>query len=283
MRRILYIPILFVVISSNLGFLHPSAKAPEQSPLPVLATHESTPQPNSQPIAPNPETKNEAPKVTPLPPVKDGESPIALSANGSGTIEMDIVAPKFIGYKKNSTFGVHLETKDGQSELKLEVKKSPHAHTPAIRLDGDLYTLLQFHFHAPSEHQLNGKKYELEAHFVHANKAKELAVIGLMFAIGNHNEAIQEVIDQVKNKDNPQKIMVLESLVPLNDTRVFRYYGSLTTPPYTKNVKWQVMKTTAEVSKKQLREMRKLSMLNGARDIQPLRKRVVVLDSTQNN
>lgn len=266
MGRIVYIPILFLTILINLAFLHRVAKSPEQTITRKAAT---------------PEFKRDT--AIPLLDVKDGESPIALNTNKSGTIEMDIVDPKFIGYLKKSIFGVHLETKESHTELKLEVKKSPHAHAPAICLDNDIYTLLQLHFHAPAEHQLNGKKYALEAHFVHANKDQELAVIGIMFSIGKHNDTMQAVIDQVNNKEVTQKILMLGSLVPLDDTRVFRYHGSLTTPPYTKNVKWLVMQKTLEISKKQLGLMRKLSMLNGARDIQPLRKRVVVLDSTHSN
>lgn len=30
-----------------------------------------------------------------------------------------------------------------------------------------LFTPLQFHFHAPSEHSVNGRLYDLEVHFVH--------------------------------------------------------------------------------------------------------------------
>lgn len=31
--------------------------------------------------------------------------------------------------------------------------------------------LLQFHFHAPSEHAMDGKRYAMEVHLVHRNKA----------------------------------------------------------------------------------------------------------------
>jgi carbonic anhydrase len=41
---------------------------------------------------------------------------------------------------------------------------------------------LQFHIHAPSEHTINGKNYDLEVHIVHANSDKSmLSVIGIMF------------------------------------------------------------------------------------------------------
>lgn len=31
--------------------------------------------------------------------------------------------------------------------------------------------LLQFHFHAPSEHAMDGRRYAMEAHLVHKNKS----------------------------------------------------------------------------------------------------------------
>lgn len=31
--------------------------------------------------------------------------------------------------------------------------------------------LLQFHFHAPSEHAMDGKRYAMEVHLVHKNKS----------------------------------------------------------------------------------------------------------------
>ncbi|MEI7926721.1 MAG: carbonic anhydrase family protein, partial [Chloroflexota bacterium] len=41
------------------------------------------------------------------------------------------------------------------------------ANGGAIEVDGVPYTLVQFHFHAPSEHTVNGKRFAMETHFVH--------------------------------------------------------------------------------------------------------------------
>lgn len=47
----------------------------------------------------------------------------------------------------------------------------------------DTFVPLQFHFHAPSEHTVDGKSYDLEVHFVHKYKdTGDLgAVIGVFF------------------------------------------------------------------------------------------------------
>lgn len=44
---------------------------------------------------------------------------------------------------------------------------------------------LQFHWHAPSEHTVNGKQFDLELHIVHVNNqiSGELAVTGLFFNV----------------------------------------------------------------------------------------------------
>ena len=48
-------------------------------------------------------------------------------------------------------------------------------------IDGKLRQLVQFHFHAPSEHSLNGKRFSMEAHLVHKEPLSgEFAVLGVM-------------------------------------------------------------------------------------------------------
>ena len=51
----------------------------------------------------------------------------------------------------------------------------------SLRLDGDRYELEQYHFHAPSEHAINGRLADVEAHFVHHNAQGATAVVGILF------------------------------------------------------------------------------------------------------
>ncbi len=48
-----------------------------------------------------------------------------------------------------------------------------------------LFTAAQLHFHAPSEHTINGRHYDLEMHLVHVDKVTKqpAAVIGLFFDV----------------------------------------------------------------------------------------------------
>lgn len=120
----------------------------------------------------------------------------------------------------------------------------------------------------------------MEGHFVHKNQKGELAVVGVLFKEGKANPALQKLISFARNEhgEGQKKTIPFGKLLPLKDTRTFRYQGSLTTPPYTKNVKWLVFKTPMTVGAKQLAAMRELFMVNKYREPQPLNERFVVLD-----
>ncbi len=54
---------------------------------------------------------------------------------------------------------------------------------------GNFYPL-QFHFHSPSEHTINGRQFDLELHIVHGDKTKTAAsVLGILFEISNSTMA----------------------------------------------------------------------------------------------
>jgi carbonic anhydrase len=55
------------------------------------------------------------------------------------------------------------------------------------------YELVQYHFHAPSEHTVGGKRYPMEMHLVHKSAAGTLAVIGVLIEQGAHNAAFDPV------------------------------------------------------------------------------------------
>ncbi|SCN04453.1 Protein of unknown function [Bacillus wiedmannii] len=57
-----------------------------------------------------------------------------------------------------------------------------------LTLGGNRYTLKQFHFHTPSEHQFEGKYADMELHLVHQNDQGQLAVVGIMIKISSLNQ-----------------------------------------------------------------------------------------------
>lgn len=66
-----------------------------------------------------------------------------------------------------------------------------------ILFEDQNFELRQFHFHKPSEHLIDGKQYEMEAHFVFMNKNKSALpkafVLGIMILDGSRNSEIAKI------------------------------------------------------------------------------------------
>jgi carbonic anhydrase len=62
-----------------------------------------------------------------------------------------------------------------------------------ITVRGSTYRLLQFHFHSPSEEQINFKRYPMVAHLVHKNAEGQLAVVAVLLETGAVNPDRQGV------------------------------------------------------------------------------------------
>lgn len=124
----------------------------------------------------------------------------------------------------------------------------------SITVDDIVFDLKQFHFHTPSENNINGNSYPLEAHFVHASKNGELAVVAVMFEEGEENEALTELWAKMPAKKGDTHSIdakALNALLP-KDRDYYRFNGSLTTPPCTEGVRWLVMKKPLSISKSQI-------------------------------
>lgn len=145
-------------------------------------------------------------------------------------------------------------------------------------VDGRIFHLKQFHFHAPSENLLNGKSYPLEAHFVHADDDGDLAVVAVLFQLGDDNRALAMLWDQlpqVGNSDILAAQVKATDLLP-EDRDYYRFNGSLTTPPCSQGVIWLVMKQALPVSGAQVEKFTTLMGGPNNRPVQPLNARMVL-------
>jgi carbonic anhydrase len=145
-----------------------------------------------------------------------------------------------------------------------------------VHLPGGDYKLVQFHFHTPSEEAINGKHYPLVAHLVHRNDAGELAVVAVLFKQGKENAALKPVFAGLPATGEKHPLdgnFDAAALLPA-DHSYYAYMGSLTTPPCSEGVHWQILKQPVEISKGQLAAFRKLYRMN-ARPVQPLNGREV--------
>ena len=152
----------------------------------------------------------------------------------------------------------------------------------AIVYNGITYNLLQFHFHSPSEHTIEGMPAPLEIHFVHQDpNSGNLAVVGILLTEGEgDNEAYSAVFDHlpahVGEPEAAGEPIALAALLP-GARSFYTYQGSLTTPPCSEIVRWLLLENPVELSARQIAAFRALYDGN-ARPVQELGKRDLLLD-----
>jgi carbonic anhydrase len=149
-----------------------------------------------------------------------------------------------------------------------------------ITVDGSRYTLKQYHFHTPSENHIDGKDFPLEAHFVHADEAGNLAVVAVMFVEGAENEELAQLWSKMPMKKGEHNALSGEAkdindLLPTNRD-YYRFNGSLTTPPCSEGVKWMVMKTPLSISRAQVEKFSHAVHGTNNRPVQPHNARLII-------
>lgn len=153
----------------------------------------------------------------------------------------------------------------------------------AIRYNGIRYELLQFHFHSPSEHTVDGEAAPLEIHFVHQDpNSGALAVVGIMLTEGeDDNESYAAVFDhlpaQIGGPEAAGEPIAMTALLP--EARAFyTYQGSLTTPPCSEIVRWLLLDSPVALSEQQIAAFTDIYDAN-ARPVQPLGARDLLRDN----
>lgn len=157
-----------------------------------------------------------------------------------------------------------------------------YASGSSLRLDGKTFYLAQFHFHAPSEHHIQGRGTALEAHLVHKSDTGELAVLGVLIRRGRENAFLKQFWDRIPAKNCGENCTVRDSALEINVRELlparldfYRYSGSLTTPPCSEGVRWLVLKDVVEASAEQIDRFNQ-AIGPSARPVQPLYARNVL-------
>lgn len=205
------------------------------------------------------------------------DSEFALCEAGVQQSPIDIATP--------STFGVGLD------DLSLEWQPSDitivdNGHSIQANvapgnttvIDGVTYDLLQFHFHKPSEHTVDSEVFPMELHFVHADAAGHLAVVGVLLEQGPANPAY-DVLWSAQPDEGVESAVAsfdLRSLLP-GDLGRYRYSGSLTTPPCSEGVNWNVLAQPGTLSAEQIAAF---AYDGNARPVQGVGSRSVLRDDT---
>ncbi|CAG8981221.1 hypothetical protein HYALB_00013869 [Hymenoscyphus albidus] len=203
---------------------------------------------------------------------------------------MDRVANKACGQGKNQTpidiTGNSTRTQSSSDYVLkyCKIKNVPYLnthHTAQVQVDGvtdstntltfanKTYNLLQFHFHVPSEHRINGEYFPMEVHFVHRSADGALAVVGYAIQVGRTNHpllgAVLGKIKQVAETDAKSTLASLDlSTITTNFAKnnVFRYSGSLTTPPCTEGIEWIVSTEAITIDVPTFNEVKKVLKFN---------------------
>lgn len=147
-----------------------------------------------------------------------------------------------------------------------------------LSVGGNAYALMQYHFHAPSEHTFGGRHYPMEMHMVHKAADGGLAVIGVFIEEGAHNAAFDPVWQNLPAEKGVEThydhvTVSTDDLLP-KVRSTYRYDGSLTTPPCSEGVKWFVMANPIRLSAEQLGAFTKIVNGNN-RPVQPLNGRAI--------
>lgn len=159
---------------------------------------------------------------------------------------------------RNKTIAVHYPT------MKLTVQNSGYDfRVPATREAWITFpgvaraVLVQFHFHVPSEHTMNGQPQTAgEIHFlnVDAITGKRYVIAVLLRPDTAENPALQPIFNQFPLHLCQKKITNIDfaSILPSTITAYYRYVGSLTTPKCDGDVTFFVLPNLMPIGPHQL-------------------------------
>jgi carbonic anhydrase len=158
------------------------------------------------------------------------------------------------------------------------------SRTNTLQVDGGTYQLLEFHFHAPGEHVWPGNvRPALELHLVHADARGNLAVLGVPIVVrpGSSNVGFEQLLQQApaqrgQRRSLPAFFNLAQFVAPALGGATFRYPGSLTTPPCSEGVRWNLtdMSRALVIAPTQETRYRAVFPQSSCRPLQPLNGRV---------
>lgn len=124
------------------------------------------------------------------------------------------------------------------------------------------YQLIQAHFHAPSEHQINGLAYAMDVHMVHQHAASgKYLVYGVVFdGAAASDSTATKMLDTMwaympftaKNPGATSSMTLDLTAFTNSSSGYFTYQGSFTTPPCTEGVTWIQQATPVSAKQSQV-------------------------------
>jgi carbonic anhydrase len=182
---------------------------------------------------------------------------------------------------------------------------------PEIRLNGVPYDLIQFHFHVPAEHTVNGQRADMEIHLVHlirngqdlagrcASSNRPLLVIGAFInAGGNSDTELQRLFPPglPQNSTEPAVNVPnvdLRALIPSGNP-TWQYAGGLTAPAddcpnfaplstqavtgnFPEAVQWFIYSKSLQLPRSSINRFNALFPEGDSRELKALNERMIFL------
>jgi carbonic anhydrase len=240
--------------------------------------------PEAAPAAAAPEPAAPAP-AEPAPAASAAESAehaslayiLAEASEGQSQSPINIVTSRAVAGKHKVKF--HYKASNEHVDNLGHTVKVTYDAGSSLDYDGKSYDLVQFHFHTPSEHLLDGVTYPMELHLVHAEHEhpEHLLVVGVLFKEGNSHPLLAKLVSDVPEHagEHADKEVQLDATSILKRGEGYYHYdGSLTTPPYSETVTWLVLDQPHDASAEQIEALNRIEG-NNARHIQDQRARLV--------
>ena len=159
----------------------------------------------------------------------------------------------FTGYMYRNFTIPESEVEKGPTNVKVPLSEGKFYLTEYDNVTS-AYDAVEFVFHAPSEHSIDGVLYDLEMQIIHKESGSDeiSGILSILFDKNNGGDYENEFLTSlwsteiVSDADGEQV-----SMVPVNLYQFFRkvdfsaywnYEGSLTTPPCTEGITWTVVR-----------------------------------------
>ena len=196
----------------------------------------------------------------------------AACANGKQQSPVDIT-----GYVTGDLGPISLAFGEAEATLHNDGRQVRAEYGPGnvSTLGGREFGLKSAHFHSPSEHTVDGESFPAELHMVHADSAGDLAVVGVLFRVGEASPVVQSILDAAPTIGETSNTSVDLSAALPADLSYYRYDGSKTTPPCDEPVDWYVLQEAMTISQEQVEGLQALSGGPNNRPVQPIGDRVI--------
>jgi len=145
----------------------------------------------------------------------------------------------------------------------------------SVTTQGKKFNLVQWHYHSPAEHVIDGKYFPLEAHYVHQAADGHLLVVAVMIGVAVEQSSVgyeasmylNNVFDGLPNQGFSPYLFPWYGFSPSIsppqsfDKVHFEYVGSLTSPPCTHGLQWIISGNPVYISLATLSRYR--TIING--------------------